>query len=329
MVLTGLFCVLVLNACTEKRAEIKLQRLDRSLFTGKSREQIRAFLNTNREFARLYFNTNQFGNDTALVKELYTRINDPELNVLYQQTQDEFAEATDLNGQLADAFTNIQKDFPTFHAPKVITTFTGFMGPDLIVTDSVVIVSLDYFVGPKAKYRPQGPEYPNYILRRYQKPYIAPAIVFAISDKYNATNRTDQTLLADMVYYGKGYVFTKTVLPGSDGEPIADSLIIGYTDRQLTDTYASQDLVWAHFIDNQLLYQVNPAVKQRYMNERPFTAEISPKCPGAIGRWLGWRIVGRYHDTHESVSLADLMRNADARKLFGESGYKGQKEEEE
>ncbi len=327
MALTVLFCVLVGNACTEKRAEIKLQRLDRSLFTGKSREQIQSFLKANQDFARLYFNTTQFGQDTALVNALYNRVNDPELNVLYQQTQDEFTEATDLSNQLASAFAAIQKDFPAFRAPKVVTTFTGFMGPDLLVTDSLVIIGLDYFAGPKAKYRPQGPAYPNYILRRYRKDFIAPAIVFAISDKFNATNRADQTLLADMVYYGKGYVFTKAVLPGSDGEPIADSLLIGYTDRQLTDTYASQDLVWAHFIDNQLLYQQNPAVKQRYMNERPFTAEIGPKCPGAIGRWLGWRIVGRYHDTHESVSIADLMRNADAQKLFTESGYKGQKED--
>ena len=328
MVLTGLFCVLVLNACTEKPAGIKLERLDRALLTGKSRAQIRTFLNTNQDVARLYFNTTQFGQDTALVSALYTRINDPELNVLYRQTEDEFTEATELSRQLADAFATIQKDFPAFRVPKVITMFTGFMGPDLLVTDSLVVIGLDYFAGPKAKYRPQGQAYPNYILRRYQKNYIAPAIVFAISDKFNATNRADQTLLADMVYYGKGYVFTKSVLPGPDGKPIADSLIIGYTDRQLTNTYASQDLVWAHFIDNQLLYQQNPAVKQRYMNERPFTAEIGTGCPGAIGRWLGWRIVGRYHDTHESVGLADLMRNADAQKLFSESGYKGQKEEE-
>ena len=177
-----------------------------------------------------------------MVSALYTRINDPELNVLYRQTEDEFTEATELSRQLADAFATIQKDFPAFRAPKVITMFYGVSwGPDLLVTDSLVVIGLDYFAGPKAKYRPQGQAYPNYILRRYQKNYIAPAIVFAISDKFNATNRADQTLLADMVYYGKGYVFTKSVLPGPDGKPIADSLIIGYTDRQLTNTYASQD----------------------------------------------------------------------------------------
>jgi hypothetical protein len=195
------------------------------------------------------------------------------------------------------------------------------MGPDLVVTDSLIVIGLDYFAGPKAKYRPRGPQYPQYILRRYQKESIVPAIVFAISDKYNATNRADQTMLADMVYYGKGYVFTKTMLPET-----ADSLVIGYSDTQLTETFNAQDIIWGHFIDNQLLYQANPAVKGRYLNERPFTAEIGQRCPGAIGRWVGWRIVGRYHDEHDDVAIADLMRNTDARLIFEQSGYKGQKE---
>ena len=127
-------------------------------------------------------------------------------------------------------------------------------------------------------------------------------------------------MLADMVYYGKGYIFTKTMLPN-----VSDSLVIGYSDKQLTETFNAQDVVWAHFIDNQLLYQTSPAIKQRYLNERPFTAEIGQACPGAIGRWLGWRIVGQYHDEHSGVGISDLMRNADARQIFEQSGYKGQK----
>ncbi|QJW92042.1 gliding motility protein [Spirosoma taeanense] len=321
MALFGLFFSFLFASCTENE-DITLVRLDQKLFANKSSDSVRVFLNQNPSIAQLYFNANGAGNDTALVRELTNRVNNPALNELYKQVQTEFGDMTDLNNQLAEAFTNIKKDFPDFRSPKVATMVTGFQGPDLVVSDSLIIIGLDYFVGPKAKYRPQGPEFPQYILRRYQKEYIAPAIVFAISDKYNATNRADQTLLADMVYYGKGFVFTKTMLP-----EVADSLIIGYSDKQLTETFNAQDIVWAHFIDNQLLYQTNPGVKQRYLNERPFTAEIGQAAPGAIGRWLGWRIVGRYHDEHSSQSIAELMRLADARQIFEQSGYKGQKDD--
>ncbi|WP_345249249.1 gliding motility protein [Nibrella saemangeumensis] len=318
----GLICIFLLNSCDE-REEVTLQRLDQQLFSGKSRDSIRAFLNQHPDVARLYFSSKEPGNDTALVNELYNRINDRELNVLYQQVQTEFSEAKELENQLSEAFTNIKKEFPDFRIPRVTSLVTGFMGPDFVVSDSLIVIGLDYFAGPESKYRPQGPEFPQYILRRYQKDYLVPAIVFAISDRFNATDRSDQTLLADMVYYGKGFVFTKAMLP-----EVADSLIIGYTDQQLTQTYAAQDLVWAHFIDEQLLYQTSPAIKQRYTNERPFTAEIGSKAPGAIGRWLGWRIVGKYHDENPSVSIRELMANTNARQIFQESGYKGQPDEE-
>ncbi|QIP11479.1 gliding motility protein [Spirosoma aureum] len=319
--LLGLFCLFLLTSCT-KNEDITLIRLDQQLFSAKSSDGVRAFLNQNPSVAQLYFNANGAGNDTALVRELTNRINNPALNELHKQVEAEFGDMNDLKKQLAEAFTTIKKDFPDFRSPKIATLVTGFAGPDLVITDSLIVIGIDYFAGPTSKYRPRGPEYPQYILRRYQKEYIVPAIVFAISDKYNATTRSDQTMLADMVYYGKGYVFTKAMLPNTP-----DSLVIGYSDKQLTETFNAQDVVWGHFIDNQLLYQTNPAVKQRYLNERPFTAEIGQGCPGAIGRWLGWRIVGRYHDKQASVGIAELMRNADARQIFEQSGYKGQKDD--
>ena len=321
MAIVGLFCFFGLASC-QKKEDITFLRLEQQLFSGKSPDSIRAMLNRNPTVAQLYFNANSTGNDTALVRELSNRINNPALITFYQQLQDKFGDMSDIRAQLAEAFSTIKQDFPTFRTPKVVTIVTGFMGPDLVVTDSLIIIGLDYFGGPKAKYRPPAVEFPEYLLRRYDKQYIVPAIVFAISDRFNATNRQDQTMLADMIYYGKGYVFTKTMLP-----EVADSLIIGYSDKQLTQTFNAQDIVWAHFIDNQLLYQTNPAIKQRYLNERPFTAEIGRAAPGAIGRWLGWRIVGMYHDEHSNVSIADLMRNTDARQIFEQSGYKGQIEE--
>lgn len=321
--LWGLFAITLLNSCA-KPEEAPLDRLDQALFAAKSPEQIRAFITKNPTLTELYLRPDESVSMDSLIADLHHRVNDPELNVLYKQVQDEFpAEHSELSKQLGAAFANIKKSYPNFKQPRVVTIASGFMGPDMVVTDSLIVIGLDYFVGPKAKYRPRGPEFPQYILRRYAPNYLAPAVIFALGDQYNATNKTDQTMLADMVYYGKGYVFTKTMMP-----EVADSLLIGYSDTQLTETYNAQDLVWAHFIDNQLLYETRPDVKERYMNERPFTAEIGVRCPGAIGRWVGWRIVGRYFDKQTNPDITKLMAEADAKKLFQESGYKGQKDED-
>lgn len=315
--LVGLFFLLGLVSCS-KPESAPVHRLDQALFQVRTSDSIRAFLAQNPSVAQLYFNANPANTDT-LVAELAARVNNPDLRRFYDQIQTEFGDMTPLRRQLGEAFTRIKQDFPGFRPPRIVTMVSGFMGPDLVLSDSLIIIGLDYFVGPKALYRPEGPDFPQYILRRYEPSSVVPRIVLALSEPFNAADRADQTLLADMVYAGKGYVFTKQMLPDTP-----DSLIIGYTDKQLTDTFNNQGLVWGHFIDNQLLYQTNSAIKSRYMNERPFTAEIGKACPGAIGRWLGWRIVGLYHDDHPNVPLSELMQNPNARQIFEQSGYKGQ-----
>jgi hypothetical protein len=313
----GLVLVLLLNCCT-KTEPVAINRLDEQLFAQKTPDAIQKTLAQNPALTQLYFGGTS---PDSLANDLARRLNDPELNLLHQQAQTEFGDLTDLRADLGTGFANIQKAYPDFKPPRVVTMFTGFLGPDLVVTDSLIVIGLDWFIGPGAKYRPQGAAYPDYILRRYSKPFIAPAIITAMSIAYNADNKQDQTMLAEMVYYGKSYVFTKTMLPNAP-----DSTITGYTTRQLTDTENAQDLVWAHFIDKQLLYQTAPDQKTRYLNERPFTAEIGPRCPGAIGRWVGWRIVNRYFDERTSKNITELMRTSNARQIFEQSGYKGQRE---
>ncbi len=320
----GLFFALTLIGCTDKPSPIQIDRLDQTLFANTTRAGIQAFLTQNPTIAKQYFHSDDYASVEDLVSELHRLVNDPNLNLLHRQTETEFADlqtANGLAGQLAEGFAAIQKNFPAFRPPRVVTAITGFSGADLLVTDSLIVIGLDYFAGPMAKYRPRGPGFPAYVLRRYEKNFIAPAIIQTIAIRFNRTDPADQTLLADMVFYGKNYVFTKTMLPN-----VADSLIIGYTDLQLTRTYHAQDLVWAHVIDKQLLYQTKPDLKKRYIDDRPFTAEIGPDCPGAIGRWIGWRIVGRYHDTNAAVTVQALMNNPNARQIFEQSGYKGQPE---
>ena len=317
---TGCIGSVLFTSCT-KTEPVQVERLGQTLFTAKSPAQMQRFLASHPGVFQLYFNANDPASDTALVMELTRRVNNPELQLLYKQTEAEFNDGASLGKSLAEAFQLIKKDFPFFKSPRIATIATGFMGPDLVVTDSLIVIGLDYFAGPKANYRPVGPEFPQYVLRRYQKDYIVPTIVRMISDRFNATDPADQTLLADMIHSGKGLLFTRTILPETP-----DSLIIGYSDRQLTQTFNSQDQVWAHFIDNQLLYNTSGEIKQRYMEERPFVAEIGTACPGRIGQWLGWRMVS-YYQTRQKASLPDIMQVKGAQLLFQQSGYKGQKEE--
>ena len=136
--------------------------------------------------------------------------------------------------------------------------------------------------------------------------------------KYARIEQVDKSLLADMIFYGKCYQFSQTMLPNTP-----DSLIIGYSKNQLDDTEASQEIVWGHFIDQKLLYETSPFKKVKYLDERPNTVEISPDCPGMIGRWLGWKIVKKFAENNPDQSFPTLMQNGKAQSIFELSKYKG------
>lgn len=314
-------CLIGFWACndTPKEIPITVRRLEQELFGVKSSTEVGILLKKN-PFLKIYLGAGSNIPDSLVTAQLYANLSNQQLRQFNQQLQQQFGDLNTLKSQLQQAFGNIKSHYPDFKAPQVMTAVTGFMGSDLYVSDSLIIIGLDYFGGPKAQYRPQVYDYQ---LRRFESAYILPSVLFLMSAQYNKINNNDHTLLADMTWYGKGFEFVKHIAPDTP-----DSLIIGYSAQQLTDVYASQQDIWAYFLDRKLLYQTREGEKERFIGERPATVEVSQHCPGAIARWVGWRIVSRYVQENSNVKLTEWMANNDARALLEGSKYRGQKEED-
>jgi hypothetical protein len=186
---------------------------------------------------------------------------------------------------------------------------------------SIIVIGLDFFMGKKGLYLP--PNVYDYQLRRLEPQALVGQVILQYSAFVNRQNEEDHSLLSDMIWYGKGFVFTKKILP-----ELADSLLFGYTSQELAETNAFQKQVWEHFIDKKLLFNQEELTKNKYLGERPKTPEIGPACPGSIGRWLGWRIVDQYWKQNPKLTLAKLMTDPDYNQLFLKSGYRGEPEKE-
>ncbi|MDQ1086477.1 gliding motility protein [Siphonobacter sp. SORGH_AS_1065] len=299
--------------------QLSIERLDSSLFASTTPQQFKLWVDSHAAFVNNYFLKNGLQDSTQLLTELYRRVNEPSLREFYKQTQASFGNFDTLRSELTTAFKNMKAYDSSFKVPRIQLAFSGFLGSDLIVSDSVIIIGLDYFLGSNAKFRP---DVYGYQMWRYNPKALVPQILFVLSEQYAKNNPQDQTMLSEMINYGKGYVFAQTMLPQTP-----DSLLIGYTGRQLAETKIAQDLVWGHFIDNKLLYETNPNKRIKYLGDRPQTPEIGPRCPGSIGRWLGWQIVRYYEMNNPNVSLQELMKNQNARQILESSKYRGQAEQ--
>jgi hypothetical protein len=278
----------------------------------KNREDVEAFLKKYPDLAQSFFGAGGVIEDSMIVSGLMKLIDDPYFDTLYQESQKAFGEMTTIREDFEKAFSNLKYHYPDFVPPEIYTMISG-MNTDLFISDSLIIIGLDFYMGSQAKYRPLG--YPEYIVRRYNPEFLVPSIMLILSDKYSQTDFEDNSMLAEMVYYGKAYAFAKEMLPA-----VEDSLIIWYTGKELYDVKKHEDIVWAHFIQNELLFETNQRIKSKYLGERPITLEIGNDCPGRVGAWLGWEIVRRYQEN--KPDFVSLMEETDASKILRLSKYK-------
>jgi gliding motility-associated lipoprotein GldB len=294
---------------------IEISRLEDTMFSLQSSEEVRDFLNENSAMKIHFLASDQYPDDSILINNLFRRIKDPHIDTLLREVRQEFADFSDLKLELEAAYRYLKSFYPEILIPKVQTMVTGFGSSELYVSDSLIIIGLDYYIGPYATYRPI--EIPNYILKRYQKEYIVPAIILLLANKFVKDDYSDRTMLADMVYYGKKYEFAKSIMPCAP-----DSLIIWYSGQQLTDVNENEDIIWANFVANQLIFETNHMTKTKYMDERPTVFEIGDKCPGRIGAWLGWQIIRSYREKNPDISVHQMMEIQSATAIFNNSGYK-------
>lgn len=302
-----------LNAeIVDAQEPLKVVRLEQSFFQASTSSDFMALMEQYPEFTSAYLQPNAYLSVDSLLQDLVEIHQDSSMRVLNDSVQVVFPDLSTLEEDLGLAFASLKHHFPDFKIPKVYSFVSGFT-TDLLVSESIIIIGLDFFLPVD---HPFQPELPRYLADRYGPDYLVPMIVTAISSRYNQTDPQNTSLLAEMIYYGKAYHFTKSILPCT-----TDQYIIGYSPQQLADSFANEEYIWSHFVENELLYETNPFIIRKYIGEAPFTDAISTAAPGRIGRWLGWNIVDDFR-SNQKVSLAELMNNANAEALFRSSGYR-------
>lgn len=297
------------------KVKVKLERLEQELFSLNSAEEVEQFITARPILADEFLGRQEYPSDSILAIELFKRIKNPYVDTLYNETVSAFVDFSNLKQEFEQAFSYLKHYYPKFEAPEIKTLITGFGSSEMYVGEDQVIIGLEYYLGETAKYQPPG--VPQYIRSRYDRSYIVPAVLLLYADRFLKEDRSDQTMLADMIYYGKKFYFANQMMPCA-----SDSVLVWYSGKQLVEVEENKDAIWFHLLNNELLYETNHFVKQKYMDERPVVAEIGEKCPGRIGSWVGLDIVRAYMETNPDITLQELMANPDAKDILTKSKYK-------
>lgn len=235
---------------------------------------------------------------------------------IQEEVNESFGNFEQETSDLEMLFKYFKFHFPDFRAPKVITLLSEVQYQSRVVlTDSLLLVGLDNYLGKEHRFYAG---LPNYVAKILDKRYLTSDVASALAKKVNPYPR-DRTFLSRMVYHGKELYLKDKFLPH-----ISNAQKIGYTDEEFDWAQDNEDQIWRYFIQQELLYSTDTQLDSRFLDPAPFSKfglELDSESPGRLGRYIGWQIVRAYMNRNPKADLAKLL-DLPADELFKESNYK-------
>ena len=204
--------------------------------------------------------------------------------------------------------------YPETEIPSIYLFISGFQTP-IYFGDELIGIGGDMYLGSDY-------EYYNRVVYEYQKQTmrkecIPVDVVSAFLFRTLPYTSSKSRLLDQMMYRGKVMYLVAQLfdeLPGYE--------VMGWTKEQWNWCVKNERAIWHLVMDKRDLFKTESLVLTSYLNDGPFTSEVSQDAPGRLGIWLGWRIAESYMVHNEAVSLQELMAEPDAQKILEESYYK-------
>jgi gliding motility-associated lipoprotein GldB len=220
--------------------------------------------------------------------------------------------------EIHDLFRHLKYYYKSFKTPRIITVISDVeYRSKVIVTDSIVLIALDTYLGSDHFFYYDIYEYIKQNLKPSQ---IIPDLATQYAQQYISQSRR-KTLLDEMIYFGKILYFKDVMLPN-----ISDQEKMGYTKAQLDWAQDNESNIWRHFVEKELLFSTDSKLASRFINPSPFSKfnlELDGESPGRLGQYIGWQILRAYAKNNDT-SLQDIL-NMNAEDIFNNSKFKPRK----
>lgn len=246
------------------------------------------------------------------------RMNDTLQQLLASEVEKTFNNFQNVEDDIEGLFQHLKYYDKTFKEPRIITVNSDVdYRNKTIVTDTIVIIALDTYLGANHEFY-EG--IPKYIIQNMDKSQVVCDLATNYSEKYIFQSQR-KTLLDEMIYFGKQLYFKDNMIPFK-----TDAEKIGYTQAQLDWAMANESYIWQYFVERELLFSTDSSLPARFLAPAPFSKfylELDNESPGRLGQYIGWQIVKAYMDNND-VSLMDMLQK-DADDIFNNSKFKPRK----
>lgn len=246
------------------------------------------------------------------------RINDTLQGVLLDEVSKTYPELKEEKRDLTHLFQHLKYYDKTFSTPRLVTLTNDVdYRNKTIVTDSLVLIALDNFLGKDHEFYQN---IPRYLAANMESNQIVPEVAEGYAKKY-AFQTQRSTLLDEMIYFGKLLYFKDVMIPFT-----SDAEKMGYTEDQLKWAEANESPIWSHFIEKELLYSTDSKLPSRFIADAPFSKfylELDNQSPGRLGQYIGWQIVKAYAQNTDEDIISILQKEPE--EIFNKAKFKPKK----
>lgn len=301
---------------------IKIERMEHELF-GANPDNISAtssqlYSKYGTFYARYISNIVGRGgvSDSTVLFNLKQFVTDKNMSQIYSTIKTKYPDLNSTEEQLTLAFKHYHYYFPEKTIPRVVTVISA-LNYSVAASDSILGIGIDMYMGSKNKIYDMT-EFPMYKRRIMEKEFIVcDAIKGWITSEFNDMPMSKDDFLNHAIGFGKIMYLLDATMPET-----ADSIKIGFTQKQLDWCKKNEENMWKYFIENKILFSTDPSEYSKFFTDGPFTSSFKGDSPARVGYWVGWQIVRNFMSKNPDITINQLIEEKDAQKILNKSKYK-------
>jgi len=305
---------------SKDRVEVTIHRFDKDLIQLDINNLKKSVYNLYRSYPAflpmyVYNVLDTVPNDTLAVATMFKQfVQDTAIVSVNKKVIETFGDVSDIEQDISDAFTYIHHYFPNIVLPDIYFFVSGF-NRSVLMNDSVLGIGTDFYLG--ADYEPYKSFTYKYLLWNMRRESLSVDVVSSTLFRYFVFDGKNSALIDNMLQRGKVIYLLSVFMPEKSSENL-----IGYSPEQWKWAEQNEIEIWKTIVGQKHLFSTDLQLINKYMNDAPFTAPVSQDSPGRLGTWVGWRIIDSYMNSNKDITLEQLMKENDYRKILEKSHYK-------
>ena len=248
----------------------------------------------------------------------FRRMQDPIQELLNKAVDSVFEDFSTTESEITSFYQHLKYYNKAIKMPRLVTVLSDIdYRNKVIVTDSIVLIALDNYLGEDHEFYAS---FYDYIKQNLDKSQLLPDLATAYAEQLIYQSKR-AIFLDELIYFGKQLYLKDLWIPFKENHEK-----IGYSLAQYQWAEANEFYIWQYFVEKELLYDTDNKLSLRFISPAPFSRfnlELDSESPGRVGQYIGWQIVKSYMKNNPT-SLSKMLQ-MEAVELFNNAKFKPKK----